>query len=149
MLWRPSICENEVIAPELRRISLGGTSKPVADLRTIHYNCKKTDGNGSASPYLTPLFQAWAESKGLAIVPGTLNLCAHRDIVCPAEFISLRPWEVALTLEWRKRTVGYDPRLYFVALENKQPAWLFRWSADERYPELCWRHARLCGQTTL
>ncbi len=102
----------------------------MADVRTIHYNCKKTPGNGSASPYLTPLFQAWGESRRLAIVPGTLNLCAHRDVICPTEFISLRPWDRALTLEWRKSQPGYDPRLYFVVLENKEPGWLFRWSDD-------------------
>lgn len=102
----------------------------MADVRTIQYDCRKTDGRGTAGPFLSPLFQAWADSKGLSIVPGTLNLCAHRDVVLPSEFISLRPWDAALRLEWQKAKPGYDPRLYFVALQNAQPAWLFRWSDD-------------------
>ena len=84
---------------------------------------------GYGGSLLTPLFQAWATQKGLSLAPGTLNLCAHRDVVLPAEFARLQPWDAALTLDWRT-TPGYDPRLYFIALTNKQPAWLFRWSDD-------------------
>jgi len=98
--------------------------------RTIQYQCRKTDGTGTAGPLLTPLFQAWAGQKGLRLVPGTLNLCAHRDVALPAECARLQPWDTALTLDWRKATPGYDPRLYFIALTNRQPAWLFRWSDD-------------------
>jgi hypothetical protein len=100
-------------------------------VRTIQYRCRKTDGTGTAGPILTPLFQAWATPKGLHLASGTLNLCAHRDVVLPAEFARLQPWDAALSLDWRKTTPGYDPRLYFIALTNRQPAWLFRWSDDE------------------
>ena len=99
-------------------------------VRTIQYKCRKTDGTGTAGAYLTPFFQAWAKEKGLQLVAGTLNLCAHRDVVLPPEFIRLQPWDTALSLEWRKTTQGYDPRLYFIAMTDRTPAWLFRWSDD-------------------
>ena len=98
--------------------------------RTIQYNCTKTDGTGSAGLYLTPLFQSWASSVGLVLVPGTLNLCAHRDVILPPDFIRLAPWDATLNLPGRKVTPGYDPRLYFAALERTQPVWVFRWSDD-------------------
>lgn len=104
----------------------------MADLRTIQYRCRKTDGTGTAGPYLTPLCQSWAASVGLALVSGTLNLCAHREVLLPPEHIKLRPFDSALALAFRKDTPGYDPRLYFVKLERQQPAWLFRWS-DRAY----------------
>src|SRR5690349_12530936 len=97
----------------------------VALARTVQYNCVKTDGTGTAGPHLTPLFQAWAASKGMALVPGTLNLCAHRDVVLPDAFIRLKPWDAFLQLPRQKEKVGYDPRLYFVALNATQPAWVF------------------------
>ena len=102
----------------------------VALARTIQYNCTKTDGTGTAGPHLTPLFQAWALSKGLSLAPGTLNLCAHRDVVLPSEFIRLKAWDSVLDLTWRKDIPGYDPGLYFAALNGRQPAWVFRWSDD-------------------
>jgi hypothetical protein len=96
--------------------------------RTVQYNCTKTDGTGTAGPHLTPLFQAWASSKRLLLVSGTLNLCAHRDVVLPNDFVRLKPWDSVLGLTNRKQTPGYDPRLYFAALDGKQPVWVFRWS---------------------
>ena len=96
----------------------------------IQYRCRKTDGTGTAGEFLTPLFQAWADSKKLTIVPGTLNLCADRDLVLPADHIPLRPLDAALNMPRRKATAGYDPRLYFVVLNSRHPAWMFRWSDD-------------------
>jgi hypothetical protein len=100
----------------------------MADPRTIQYRCRKTDGTGTAGPYLTPLFQAWAASVGLSLAPGTLNLCAHRDVELPTEYVRLTDFDAALNLPRRKLTPGYDPRLYAVSLQDIQPAWLFRWS---------------------
>jgi hypothetical protein len=97
------------------------------NVRTITYQCRTTDGTGTAGPLLTPWFQEWAVSRGLVLVPGTFNLCAHRDIETPPEFIRLAQWDSALALPARKATPGYDPRLYFVVLDNRYPAWLFRW----------------------
>ena len=96
--------------------------------RTIQYNCIKTDGTGTAGPLLSPFFQAWGAARGIVLTPGTLNLCAHRDVVLPIDFVSLKSWDSALSLEWRKQTMGYDPRLYLVALNRTEPAWVFRWS---------------------
>ncbi len=96
----------------------------------IQYRCHKTNGTGTASQFLTPLFQAWASSKKLTIVPGTLNLCADRELICPVDHISLRPWDTALNMPVRKATIGYDPRLYFVVLNSRHPAWIFRWCDD-------------------
>jgi hypothetical protein len=102
--------------------------------RSVQYNCVKITGNGSASEYLTPLFQAWAASERILLASGTLNLCAHRDVVLPDEFVALKPWDSALKLDWRKSQPGYDPRLYFAAINRTEPAWLFRWS-DNAYLE--------------
>lgn len=99
--------------------------------RTIQYNCVKTDGTGTAGPLLTPMLQAWASTKRITLAPGTLNLCAHRDVVIPEEHIALRPWDSRLDIPWRKESPGYDPRLYFVALDGTKPAWVFRWSDNE------------------
>jgi len=95
------------------------------------YRCRKTDGTGTAASFLTPMFQAWANSRRIQIVPGTLNLCAEQDLKLPLEYLSLRPWDDALALPQRKATPGYDPRLYFVVLNHREPAWLFRWSAPD------------------
>ena len=96
----------------------------------IQYRCRTTHGTGTASQFLTPLFQAWADSRKLTIVPGTLNLCADRDLVVPTDHISLRPWDSALNMPTRKTTAGYDPRLYFVVLNSHHPGWMFRWCDD-------------------
>ena len=92
------------------------------------YNCVLADGTGTAGPRLTAWFQAWASSQGIALEPGTLNLCADRDVLPPSRFLSLRPWDAALQLQFRKQQTGYDPRLYPIVLEGSQRAWLFRWS---------------------
>jgi hypothetical protein len=99
----------------------------------IQYRCHKIAGTGTASRYLTPLFQAWAESRRVEVLPGTLNLCADRDLVFPSGHISLRPWDWALDMPERKGTPGYDPRLYFVVL-NGHAAWLFRWCEERHIP---------------
>src|SRR5262245_29483854 len=97
----------------------------------IQYRCRKTNGTGTAAHFLTPMFQAWADSRKVPIVPGTVNLCADRDVEVPIGHATLRPWDFALQLPERKAIPGYDPRLYFVVLNLKQPAWLFRWSAPK------------------
>src|SRR5260370_9267522 len=96
----------------------------------IQYRCRKTDGTGTAGEFLTPLVQAWADSKKLTIVPGTLNLCADRDLVCRLLLEKKQPWDAALNMPRRKATAGYDPRLYFVVLNSRHPAWMFRWPYD-------------------
>jgi len=96
----------------------------------VQYHCRKTDGTGTATQFLTPLFQVWATSRGIALVPGTLNLCADRDLVLPSDYISLRPWDSVLTMPDRKATAGYEPRLYFVVLNSHHPGYMFRWCDD-------------------
>ena len=98
----------------------------------IQYRCRKTDGTGTATELLTPLFHAWASSRRIEIVAGTLNLCADRDLAFPSGHLSLRPWDSALNMPQRKTTPGYDPRLYFVVLNSRHPGWLFRW-CDENH----------------
>ena len=96
------------------------------------YTCAPTsDGTGSASEHLSAWFQAWASSKGITLEPGTLNLCADRDVVPPPDFISLRSFDAVLLLGWRKIQAGYDPRLYPILLRGSQRAWLFRWADVE------------------
>lgn len=94
----------------------------------VNYRCTLADGTGTAGPYLTPFVNAWASAQGLTLEPGTLNLCADREPDLPTDFISLRPWDYALTLQFRKHQLGYDPRLYELILEGAQGAWMFRWS---------------------
>jgi hypothetical protein len=94
----------------------------------VIYHCSLADGTGTAGLHLTPWFQAWAASTKLRLEPGTLNLCADRDVVPPATDISLRPWDAALALQFRKAQQGYDPRLYPILLRRTQRAWLFRWA---------------------
>jgi|SRR6266571_6096904 len=96
----------------------------------VQYRCHKTDGTGTATEFLTPLFRAWAASREIEIVPGTLNLCADRDLVLPSGFASLRQWDSVLNMPNRKATAGYDPRLYFVVLNSRHPGWMFRWCDD-------------------
>ena len=100
----------------------------------VQYRCRKTDGTGTAAEALGPLFQAWAASKKMEIVPGTLNLCADRDLVFPSGHLSVRPWDSALNMPQRKVTEGYDPRLYWVVLNSQHSAWLFRWSDEAHLP---------------
>ena len=64
--------------------------------RSTQHNCIKADGTGTAGPILTPLFQAWASARRIKLVPGTWNLCSHRDVDLPSEFIALKPWDAAL-----------------------------------------------------
>jgi len=96
----------------------------------VQYRCRVTDGTGTATDALGPLFHAWAASKRMELVPGTLNLCADRDLVFPSGHLSLRPWDAALNMPERKRTPGYDPRLYWVVLNSQYSGWLFRWSDE-------------------
>jgi hypothetical protein len=93
------------------------------------YVCRRVRGHGSASFYLSPLFDAWGATVGLRFAPGTLNLCTDRDVVVPETFIPLRPWDSALNLPEWKRQPGYDPRLHEIIVEGAIRAWLFRWSA--------------------
>src|SRR5262245_51369308 len=93
------------------------------------YTCRRMRGNGSASFYLSPLFDAWAADAGLRLAPGTLNLCADRSVEVPEMCIPLSPWDYALLLPARKAQPGYDPRLYLVVINGTIRAWLFRWSA--------------------
>ena len=96
----------------------------------VQYQCRKTDGTGTATQFLTPLFQEWAASRGIVVVPGTLNLCADRDLVLPSGYTSLRPWDSVLNMPDRKTSAGYDPRLYFVVLNSGHPGYMFRWCDD-------------------
>ncbi len=98
----------------------------------MSYTCRYLGpGTKSAGPCLTPMFAAWGKSKGYVIHSGTLNLCAEDPIQVPAQFHSLKDYGHLVTPEWRQLQNGFSPRFYDVLLNEREPAWLYRWSASE------------------
>lgn len=97
--------------------------------RSPAYVCRLlSGGTGSAALCLGPMIRAWGERRGLAVVPGTLNLCADRPVVVPAVSETLASVAHMVLPPSRRGTVGYSPRLYPVMLAETQRAWLYRWS---------------------
>jgi len=96
------------------------------------YKCEVLpDGTGSASACLTPMLNAWAAEKGIELFPGTLNLCADRDVQVPARFISLSDHHHLALPKERRAQPGFNPRLHPAKLQGDQPCWIYRWSGPE------------------
>ncbi len=123
----------------------------------MKYECFVTSGTASAGHYLMPVLEAWAGHERITLFRGTFNLCADRDVVVPVEYEDLEPHGHLLTLETRKNTPGYSPRLYPLRIEGGPSAWLFRWSAAFDLRKFVGdtagctaeRHCELVSQTSL
>jgi hypothetical protein len=77
------------------------------------------------------MFDAWAETVGVRLFPGTAYLCADVAIEFPPVHISLDDFEHLHSVPARREQAGYAPRLYPVALANCLLAWVYRWSDDD------------------
>jgi len=87
-------------------------------------------GTGTSS-ILQPMFNAWAETVGIHLFPGTAYLCANRTIELPKNPISLAPYQHLHAAGFRRGQQGYSPRLYEVRLAGSVQAWVYRWSDDD------------------
>lgn len=71
------------------------------------------------------LIEPWARSQGLVAVPGSLNVCADRDVQLPETYISLLQYAPERI---RPNQPEFDPRLYAALLNGTVQVWVFRWS---------------------
>lgn len=95
------------------------------------YHCRVLDGTGTAAQALMPMVSDWATRvMGASLFPGTLNLCAGRDVTLPNWCYSLQSHSHLMPLAARRNTPGYDPRLYDVMINGTEPGWVFRWSGQ-------------------
>lgn len=120
--------------------------------RSNRYSCNVLGrGTHSFSTHVHPfLVEPWAQSQGLTIQPGSLNLCCDRFVEMPSEYISLRPYATGpyATREAHQcQKDGYDPRLYSAYLNEALRVWIFRWCGSEHLEQFvgepdCPRHQR-------
>jgi hypothetical protein len=77
------------------------------------------------------MFDAWAETAGVRLQPGTVYLCSNTPVAFPSSFISLDPFEHLHSVAFRRKQRGYSPRLHPISVANSFLAWVYRWSADD------------------
>lgn len=97
----------------------------------FRYCCRVlAGGTQSFGKYVHPhLIQRWAQAEGLTVAPGSLNVCADRNVEMPETYISLRPYVTTMTP--RASQAGFDPRLYPAMLNETVQVWVFRWCGME------------------
>jgi hypothetical protein len=77
------------------------------------------------------MLDAWAQSVGVTLFPGTIYLCADSIVQFPRQYLSLARFDYLHTAHERRRQAGYAPRLYSVSLADTLLAWAYRWSDDD------------------
>jgi hypothetical protein len=74
------------------------------------------------------MLDAWAKTEGIALIPGTLNLCSDRAVDFRDEGISLGVHAHLAQPAWRRDVDGFSPRLYRAELDRTVCVWVYRWS---------------------
>ncbi len=113
------------------------------------YQCRVVSGTRSATNYLSPMLDAWAEQQGIELEPGTFNLCADR-------FVMIAPGQRCESLtgfgqhvpRFQQEKVGFHPRLYPVSLSGSVDAWLYRWSEPAHLRKFVGSQPGVCEDAT-
>ena len=91
---------------------------------------KVETGTGSAHITMHEWLNAWANSIGKSLYPGTLNIKINSKIALKGECISLKPWDSLFFNKWKYKE-DYDPKLYPAKL-NGYSVWIFDWGFSDK-----------------